>query len=69
MTSELPIGQTAKHGILEEISLVQERSGWCGLLYTGAVRCGFDVVRCGLMQCDVDFMQCRKCKWNVENTM
>ena len=47
------------YGILDEILLVQDHSGWCRLWRTGGVRCGFDVVQCGiadLMGCGEDLM-------------
>ena len=39
------VGQTAKYGILDEISLVRDRSGWCefGADYGILVRCGADL--------------------------
>ena len=41
--------QTAKYGILDEISLVRDRSGWCGFDadYGILVRCGADLAWCG----------------------
>ena len=43
------VGQTAKYGILDEISLVRDRSGWCGFGadYGILVRCGADLAWCG----------------------
>ena len=43
------ITQTAKHGILDEISLVRDWPSWCGFGRAGAVFmwCGAGLTRCG----------------------
>ena len=63
-----PISQTAKHGILDEISLVRDHSGWCGFGadYGILVRCGEVLMWCGAMRISRNVVW--NCKWCGSNS-